>query len=185
MSEGAAPSRTRLAPARPLSCRQVRGNCNREGPAQWVSTRAVTGTGLGVRWPSGCSHRRADGERDVPGESVASTEQPHGRTGGRQRVGRPELVEGSQGLDLWTGTWSITSGTGRYAGAHGVGAYPASSGPTTGWRCISRDSEPRSRAYPNPNARGEPAASRIATASGSSVEVERKSLARIEIRKDG
>ena len=38
-------------------------------------------------------------------------------------------TEGSQGLDLWIGTWSIASGTGRYAGAHGVGAYLGIIGP--------------------------------------------------------
>ena len=36
----------------------------------------------------------------------------------------------SQGLDLWTGTWSIASGTGSYAGAHAVGAYVGIIGPS-------------------------------------------------------
>ena len=35
----------------------------------------------------------------------------------------------SQGLDLWTGTWKIASGTGAYAGAKGVGAYLGIIGP--------------------------------------------------------
>ena len=35
-----------------------------------------------------------------------------------------------QGLDLWTGTWTITGGTGSYAGAHGVGAYVGIIGPS-------------------------------------------------------
>jgi len=36
----------------------------------------------------------------------------------------------SQGLDLWTGTWSIVGGTGSYAGAHAVGAYVGIIGPS-------------------------------------------------------
>ena len=36
----------------------------------------------------------------------------------------------SEGLDIWTGTWSILSGTGSYAGAHGVGAYVGIIGPS-------------------------------------------------------
>jgi len=36
----------------------------------------------------------------------------------------------SQGLDLWTGTWTIASGTGTYAVAHGVGAYVGIIGPS-------------------------------------------------------
>jgi hypothetical protein len=35
----------------------------------------------------------------------------------------------SEGLDIWTGTWSILSGTGAYAGAHGIGAYVGIIGP--------------------------------------------------------
>ena len=36
----------------------------------------------------------------------------------------------SQGLDLWTGTWTIASGSGTYAAAHGVGAYVGIIGPS-------------------------------------------------------
>lgn len=35
----------------------------------------------------------------------------------------------SQGLDLWTGTWSIVAGDGAYKGAHGLGAYVGIIGP--------------------------------------------------------
>jgi hypothetical protein len=46
----------------------------------------------------------------------------------------------SQGLDLWTGTWTIVSGTGVYAGAHGVGAYVGIVGPAYRLRSTSRAS---------------------------------------------
>ncbi len=46
-------------------------------------------------------------------------------------VSRPSgLGVDSQGLDLWTGTWTIASGTGAYAGAHGLGAYVGIIGPS-------------------------------------------------------
>jgi len=35
----------------------------------------------------------------------------------------------SEGLDLWTGTWSIVSGTGAYANLKGLGAYVGIIGP--------------------------------------------------------
>jgi hypothetical protein len=40
------------------------------------------------------------------------------------------LSVASEGLDIWTGTWTIASGTGTYAGAHGVGAYVGIIGPS-------------------------------------------------------
>lgn len=36
----------------------------------------------------------------------------------------------SEGLDLWTGTWTITGGTDAYESAHGVGAYVGVVGPS-------------------------------------------------------
>lgn len=36
----------------------------------------------------------------------------------------------SNGLDLWTGTWSIVSGTRAYEAMHGVGAFVAIIGPS-------------------------------------------------------
>ncbi len=37
---------------------------------------------------------------------------------------------GQRGLDLWTGTWKLVSGTGAYAGANAVGAYVGIIGPS-------------------------------------------------------
>jgi hypothetical protein len=88
------------------------------------------GGGVFTLRAAGRSDKGTDSYSFANGVGTVYLNGKHGQLVVRLKARSSGLEVDSEGLDLWTGTWKIVSGTGSYATAHGVGAYVGIVGPS-------------------------------------------------------